>query len=177
MDNVYEYLKLEPAIVRGPNKFWQMTFIKPDQTMHHNIFPAETMHIRATEFQHDLGEEFDRLLETTLYEPMQPDIQNDERDPGFAAGYKTPIQDVMWAGRLFTAETIQDAREARALRMEWMENRRHVWDLTRLRKDGAHNKLWRERKADEDYIKQLRVDVAAVRREVRGREDGNPLKG
>lgn len=154
---------------------------KPDGTMHHYMVPKHSIEARAIEYDMDPVEDFDLVLDIVLHEPFVNDY--DSEDPAAEEGYTTEVDGRLVNATLWTAETIQDAREAHILRVEKAQ-REHTRvkispTLVDQVKNGNKSKMRGFLAIQEPVhpaLDGLKERVAAHRRKVRGREDGNPLK-
>lgn len=157
---------------------------KPDGSMHHYMVPKHTMAARAIEYDMDPVEDFDDLLDIVLHEPFVD--EDDIDDPAVAEGYATEVAGRRVAANLWTAETIQDAREAHLLRVQKAKRERtqvtispDLVDKVKSSSGLGRPKVRGLMSAAEPVhpaLDGLKERVAAQRRKVRGREDGSPLK-
>lgn len=147
-------------------------------TLAHHVMPQHTLAARAEEY--DLGDlddddVCDVALRMALHEvhvdPDRPD------DPAAAAGYWTTIRGRRVHGALYTAQTIQDAREAHWLRVARVRETVLDVDHAALVSSGVRDGLLAGRRAEAHRVDGLRDQVNGHRRVVRGRGDGRPLRG
>lgn len=159
----------------GPgNDFLQLGFLKPDGSMHYSVIPKVAFRCRAVEYGWQLTQDFNEVVTQVLHELQFTQECNADADcdPAWEAGYHTNIQDLGEVSeRLYTAETIQDARDAQVIRVEWIQENK-IW--LPVPGGNLHNTLWATRTVEHPVLPGLAAAVAQERRIVRKREDGLP---
>lgn len=165
----------------GPeNAFWQIGVMKPDLSLHYIVLPKVVFRCRAIEYEWQLNAQFDEVMEHVMHALLfsRDCLTDGDCDPAWQAGYHTEIEDLGEVSeRLFTAETIEDAREADLIRVEDVKENT-LWipaDSFKQGNSALHNRLWGARNVDHPAVAGLRDTVLAERRIIRKREDGVPL--
>ncbi len=155
---------------------WVFVCEGADGFVHHHAVPAIAIAARAIEYGMDEDDDFDGIVDIVLHEPFLQGIMQD--DPAVAEGYvTTDATGQQVAGDLWTAETIQDAREAHQLRIRKAKRTTTTIVLPDEQRHKLSAKEKKLRKASREELKQHRAYIAEERRRVRGRKDGKPLKG
>jgi hypothetical protein len=155
---------------------WQISFMRSDGGMRHHIMPTYIVEARAIELEMDPEQDFDEVLDIILHEPFVDD--DDPDDPAAAEGYvTTDASGRQVAGNLFTAETIKDAREAHQLRVAKAKSSKANISVPASIKQQIRQRAMAVHRQGPDEVRDLRQTVRDNRMAIRGRGDGNPLKG
>lgn len=107
---------------------WHVIYDKPDGTKHQHTIPKVAVNWRMAEYE---LENVDEAIDWVLYEPWAVDPNADRQprpDPAMRAGLMkvTPLGEPDEPVTLFTADTIDDAREAQRIRIQEAKERAAV---------------------------------------------------
>lgn len=156
-----------------------------DGNLHSHIMPNYTFEARAIEYGLDPVADFDKIFDMVLHEPFV--TEDDDDDPAEEHGYITYINGKRTRANLFTAETVQDAREVHLLRVDKAKKKK-----TAVTDPDNHREKIRGKLAGSamktglrsfssgpvhPVLADLAERVAQERELIRGRGDGKPLKG
>ncbi|MFE9064940.1 hypothetical protein [Streptomyces violaceusniger] len=157
---------------------WHVTYQNTAGELRHHVFPKNTLEWRAAEYGIDPGD-VDTLLDIVLHEPHAPhpdDRLSADDDPAVAAGLFSPApasRGTVRAGdpvptTLYTAETVEQAREAHLLRIQHTKANRVRISAPKGRKDPFD--AIRQRGIDPERVAAMRDHVDRTRRRLRGEQ-------
>lgn len=155
---------------------WHVTYQDVAGTVRHHVFPKNTLEWRAAEYGIDPAD-VDTLLDIVLHEPHAPhpdDRLTADDDPAVAAGLMStaPVsRGSVRAGdlvptTLYTAETVEQAREAHLLRIQYTKTNRVQISAPRGRRDPLD--AIRQRPANPERVAAMAQHVDRTRRRLRG---------
>ncbi len=157
---------------------WHVTYQNAAGDVRHHVFPKNTLEWRAAEYGIDLADA-DTLLDVVLHEPHAPhpdDRLSADDDPVAAAGLMSPApvsRGTVHAGdlvptTLYTAETVEQAREAHLLRIQYTKANRVRISAPKGRKDPLD--VIRQHGADPERVAAMAQHVDRTRRRLRGEQ-------
>ncbi|MCQ8831751.1 hypothetical protein [Streptomyces malaysiensis] len=157
---------------------WSITYQDVAGTVRHHVFPKNTLEWRAAEYGID-PTDTDTLLDIVLHEPHTPhpdDRLSADDDPAAAAGLMSmaPVsRGTVRAGdlvptTLYTAETVEQAREAHLLRIQHTKANRVRVSVPKGSKDPFD--AIRQRGIDPERVAAMAQHVDRTRRRLRGEQ-------